>query len=469
VRRRLRRVPLPLACLVAAATILACAWTVLMPPLQNPDEVTHFAYVQRIAEQHVIPWNPSGNAPPGLAYSDELSLALGVGGFGPLSVNIAARPLWTRADERFWTRASAAADRGNGGYAPSMRNPPLYYLYELVPYGLGRGGTFWDRSILMRLANVPLLITALVFIWLLAGELLGRGLLQYVATAVAALIPELMNMVAAINPDIALVAEWSAALYLMTLVVRRGPRLRFLVLLVAVLFASGLTQPRGLPLVVPALIALLLGLARERGWRRVNPLTLGVGAVVIGVPLVLGLAGRGPGNVREFGSYVWQFYLPKLGFMNTTIGPVTYDVRSGFVDRIFGGLAQLEVVLPATIEDVAWWVACLGLVALLVALVIRRDSLRRNAGLAVVFVTAIWTSLLTLHLVAYRAMLSNPHDPIITGRYLLPLVGLLALAVAIVGSVLPRTLRAAYSGLVLAAGVAIQIVSLGLLVERFYA
>jgi hypothetical protein len=447
---------------------LACAWIVLMPPLQGPDEVSHFAYVQRIAEQQVIPWTPSGNG-SGQPYSDEVDTALREGGIGPLSANIGARPLWTRADEHLWTRAAAAASRSNGGYTSSMRNPPLYYLYELVPYGLGSGGTFWDRSMLMRLANVPLLIVALVFIWLLAGELLGRGPLQYLTTAVAALIPQLTNIVATINPDIALVAEWSAALYLMTLVVRRGPRRGFVVPLLALLAIGGLTQPRSLPLVVPALIAVFLALGRERGWRRVNPLTLGVGALVIGVPLVLGLAGRGPGSVREFGSYLWQFYLPKLGSMNTTIGPVSYDVRSGFVDRIFGTLAQLEVVLPPPIEDVAWWVARLGLVALVVALVIRRDALRRNAGLAVVFVTAIWTLLLSLHLVAYRAMLSNPGDPIITGRYLLPLVGLLGVAVAIVGSVLPRAVRAAYSGLVLAAGMAIQIVSLGLLVERFYA
>jgi hypothetical protein len=101
--------------------------------------------------------------------------------------------------------------------------------------------------------------------------------------------------------------------------------------------------------------------------------------------------------------------------------------------------------------------------------VIKRDAVRRNAGLAVVFLTAIWTLLASLHLVAYRAMLSSPGDPIITGRYLLPLIGLLGLAVAIVGSVLPRMARAAYAGVVLAAGVAIQVVSLGLLLERFYA
>ncbi|HEX4719757.1 MAG TPA: DUF2142 domain-containing protein [Thermoleophilaceae bacterium] len=465
---RLRQVPLPLACLLGAATFLACAWIVLMPPLQGPDEVSHFAYVQRIAERHVIPWTPSGNG-GGQPYSTEVGTALVQGGVGPLSRNIAARPLWTRADERLWSRTAAGADRGDGGYTSAMRNPPLYYLYELVPYGISSGGKFWDQALLMRFANVPLFLIALAFIWLLAGELLGRGPLQYIAAATAALIPQLTNIVATVNPDIALVAEWSAALYLMTLVMRRGPRRGLIVALALLLVAGGFTQPRSLPLVVPAAMAALLGLARERGWRRVNPLTLGLGALLIGVPLVVALAARGLGSVRQFGSYIWQFYLPKLGSMAPTIGPVHYDVRLGFVDRIFGTLAQLEVGLPPTIEDVAWWVVRLGLVALLAALVIKRDAVRRNAGLAVVFLTAIWTLLASLHLVAYRAMLSSPGDPIITGRYLLPLIGLLGLAVAIVGSVLPRMARAAYAGVVLAAGVAIQVVSLGLLLERFYA
>jgi hypothetical protein len=66
-------------------------------------------------------------------------------------------------------------------------------------------------------------------------------------------------------------------------------------------------------------------------------------------------------------------------------------------------------------------------------------------------------------------MLETPGDPIITGRYILPFVALLGIAVAIVAHVLPRPARALYSGLALAAGVALQLISLGLLLERFYA
>jgi hypothetical protein len=66
-------------------------------------------------------------------------------------------------------------------------------------------------------------------------------------------------------------------------------------------------------------------------------------------------------------------------------------------------------------------------------------------------------------------MVDLPGDPIITGRYLLPLVALLGIAVAVVATVLPAAARAAYTGMVLAAAVALQVISLGLLLERFYA
>jgi len=126
------------------------------------------------------------------------------------------------------------------------------------------------------------------------------------------------------------------------------------------------------------------------------------------------------------------------------------------------------VGLPPTLDDIVWWVARLGLLAIVAALVIKREAVRREAPVAVVMVVALWTLLLGLHLVAYRQMVGDPSDPIITGRYLLPLAGLLGIAVAIVADVLPRPVRSVYTGLTLAGVVGLQVISLGLLLERFY-
>ena len=455
--------------MLVIATIQALAWIVLLPPFQGPDEDSHFTYVQRIWERQTIPWHPGSGVVVGQQFSDELRIALFEGGMGPLRGNVAARPLWTRPDEQIWSRAARGADRENGSYTSALRNPPLYYLYEQVPYGLGSAGTIWDRQMLARLANVPLLLIGLVFIWLLAGELLGRGPLQFLATAVAAFLPQLFNEVATVNPDIALVAVWSAALWLMALIVKRGLRRPWIVALVLLNVAGALTQPRSVTLAIPSALAILLALGRERGWRRVTPLRAGIATTAAFLLVTFAWAAMGKGGIREFGSYLWQFYLPKLGFMNVTIGPPAYDVHLGFVSRLFGTLAQLEVVLPHNIDQIAWWTVRLGLAALVVALVVRRDAVRANAALAVVLTTALVTLLLALHLIAYRSMLGNPGDPIITARYLLPVVGLFGIAVALVATALPRALQAVYSGLVVAVGVALQFISLGLLLERFYA
>lgn len=468
--RRLRAIPRPLALILAVAAIEGLAWCAVMPPLQGPDEDSHFSYVQQIVDKGTIPWQPGGGSVRQL--STELYTVENVAGLGPLTGNLGARPYWTRADQELWRRADAglAPDaRSNGGYNSALRNPPLYYLYAAVPYEIASSGSIFDREIVVRLANVPLMMIALVFVWLVAGELVGRGWPQVLATAAAGLVPQLTNMTATVNPDVLLTAEWSAALYLMLLVLRRGPRRWPVVGLAAVCVAAALTHARSLPLFVPAGLAVAIAVARERGWRRASPIRLAGAVTALYALIVLVLAGQGSGNVRQFGSYVWQFYLPRLGFMNPTIGPPNYGFREAYVDRLYGTLAQLEVVLPHRAEQALWLLSVVALVALVVVLVRSRDAVRRRLPEFLVLLSAILALLLGLHLAAYRAMLGNPGDPIVTARYLLPLLPLFGAAIALIAGALRPRAAAVFTGLVLAGGVVLQLESLGLLVERFYA
>lgn len=467
---RLRRVPSPLLLLLVAAAIVACAWIFLMPPLQGPDEGSHYSYTERIAEQHAIPWRPT-TAPERAGSGDfasDIYVALNEGGFGALAGNLQARPLWTKPDETLYLERAKGIARNNGGLTSAMRNPPVYYLYEAAPYAAASGGSLLDRVYLMRLANVPLYLAAIVFTWLLAGELCA-GWPRYLATAAAALPPQLLNNVSDVNPDILLVTEWAAALWLMALIFRRGPRAGLVAWLTAVCVLGALTHQRSLPLFLPAAIVVLLALARERNWRRVSVRV--VATVAIGGYAVITLlwASIGSGSVREFLSYIWQFYLPKIGFMQQTLGPAGYDFRKGFVDRWFGTLAQLEVGLPHGLETALYWVTVGGLVALVLAIVIRRVSLTERAPLAVAFGAAVFALLLAVHLIAYRSMLTVPDDPIVTARYLLPLTPLFGLAIAFVATTLPRRAAPVFGAAALALLVCLQFESLGLLLERFYA
>jgi hypothetical protein len=468
VRRRLRRIPLPLALLLVAAAITGTTWSILKPALQGPDEVSHVTYVQRIVEGPEIPWDLSPNPDAGTGHT-EFQAVLNDAGIRPLINNTSARPLWTTADERVYENAVRGADRSRGGETSTFVNPPLYYLYEAVPYAIGHGSSFFTRSVLMRLANVLLLLVSIVFCWLFAGELFGRGAAQFAATASAALVPQLANIVATVNSDNLLIAEWSAALWLMVVILRRGPERRLLVWLAVVCVASALTHGRGLPLFIPAAMTVLLAYARRRDWRAVTPVRLMSAVLILYVPAVVLWAGRGPhGNMREFVSYAWQFYLPKLGFMNQAIGPPGYNWRHAFVDRLWGGFSHLEVVLPADLEDAAFTIVRVGLVLVVLALIRRHAAVRRDAPAAVVLVTALITLLLALHLAAYRS-LADGSGAVITGRYVLPLVALFGAAVGVVINALPRPVALPATAVVVGAGVAMQFVAVGLVLERFYA
>jgi hypothetical protein len=468
----LRRVPLPLALILLVAAITGATWSLVIPALQGPDEVSHFSYVQKIVDAHELPWHPSGQSNPVsvLPYSDEVLVALDQAGLGPLAANPAARPLWTKPDERVWAQIDATLSnerKRDGGFTSAFKNPPVYYLYEAVPYAAASGGSFFDRQFVTRMANIPLLLIALVFVWLVAGELAGRGWPQVLATASASLVPQLLNVTSTVNPDIMLIAEWSGAIYLIALLMRRGPRPLWIALLAGVCVLSALTHVRGLPLFIPAAVAVLVSLARGRRPIPVGLLTGSVAAIY--TLAVLALSTRGSGSLREFVSYVWQFYLPRLSFMNPKIGPDDYGFRQAYVERLYGTLAQLEVVLPRGVADWLWWITLAGLVALVVALIRQWRSVQRQSELAWVLLLAIFTLLLGLHLAAYRSMVGAPLDPILTARYVLPLLPLFGVAIALIAKALPRRAAGAFAGFVLAGGVALQLGSIGLLVTRFYA
>ena len=161
-RRRLARAPRPLLCLLALVLIEATAWALVLPPLQGADEAGHVVYVQRIADAHHLPWTLTGTVldrDEANAYSSEIVAAWRVAGTEPLRGNLAAKPLWTDADERLYRTAAAhlpPGGRSKGGTAPTFRNPPLAYLYGTVPYWLARhtGGDLFTAMYVMRLTNL---------------------------------------------------------------------------------------------------------------------------------------------------------------------------------------------------------------------------------------------------------------------------------------------------------------------------
>jgi hypothetical protein len=183
---------------------------------------------------------------------------------------------------------------------------------------------------------------------------------------------------------------------------------------------------------------------------------------------VSGSAGPGSGlNLREFGSYVWQFYLPKLSFQ--TPFPRTSDdipVFQYWVKGLWADFGWLEVHFGDPVYFVIAGAMVLVAVLALIALVRLRS--RVDWARAAVFMLLAATTIAGLHWTEYRQF-SGGATSFIQGRYLLPLAGIGGLAVALALRQFAHRTRALMAAVWLAAMFALTLFSLGLSWERFYA
>lgn len=484
-----RKVPRPLALLLAVATIEVVAWTAFTTPFQGADEQAHFGYVQHIAETGHPPvrgFTSNGIGP----YSTEQTS--GMNWFNLIAlVGVAdARPVWNAADLRYWRNLEGTYgkswSRKDGGDRNSIaQNPPLYYLYEAVPYRVASSARFFNRVFLMRLASGALFVATVLFVWLLAGEVFDRRRwLQTLAAAAVALLPQLAYMSTVINPDTLVTTLWAAFMWLAVRLTRGRGGTGTFAAMVLVVAASALTHGRGLALLVPAAGAIALTLRR---WRPplVKTLALLAGtAVVVGAAIAAGFAithGSTGGSyggeatvaahgftLRGFASYVWQFYLPKLPGMNAPPVP-GYGFDDVYVRTFFGTFGSLEVQFPGWVYTVLHIASVAGIAALIGAFVAHRGELRRNWPSLAVLALALLALVGILHYVAFRDLLHSPGDPVIVGRYILPLVPLFAIAIAFVARALPRRAGFALAAAVVVAGCLLQLAGIGITAARFYA
>src|SRR2546423_1174298 len=104
---RLRAVPAPLLAIACVAVVHALAWAVVMPVFEGPDEISHFAYAQRIAEKHSITWDAVTHleVKGGPSVSTEVNLADFWSGDSATAGNVAMKPYWTKPDEDLWRAA----------------------------------------------------------------------------------------------------------------------------------------------------------------------------------------------------------------------------------------------------------------------------------------------------------------------------------------------------------------------------
>jgi hypothetical protein len=479
----LRRIPRPLALLLAASAVLTVAWAFTTAPFQGPDEPAHFSYAQYLAETGHRPSVNAGTHPEatkGIA-------VLGMFNLDQLAGVEDARPAWTRVElERYGAIVEGFGDKGDSdgsGPNPLAKNPPLYYAYQVVPYYIGSLGDFWDRLTVMRLASGLLVLLAVLFTWLAAAELFAAAFPRLIAAGCVALLPQLTSLGATINADAMLVAIWSAFTYVALRLVKRGPSVWPLLALAALAAASLLTHGRGTAIIPAFLATLVIVLVRQRRptlasvarWL-VPAVGLVVGAFVVyrwklspdggayGGEVVL--APSGGLSVGGFLSTTWQFYFPRLPLMPGRIGP-DYGYRQVAIESFFGRFATLEVAYSPGIYTLIQLACALGLVGLAAAIATRWAAIRARWAETTVVVALTVGLVGLLHLASYRSLVGSA-DPLITGRYLLPLAAVFGLTVAfVISSATPRV-RAVLGTLVLTSLLALNLGGLLLSYYRFY-
>jgi hypothetical protein len=164
---------------------------------------------------------------------------------------------------------------------------------------------------------------------------------------------------------------------------------------------------------------------------------------------------------------VWQFYLPRLPFMThfrfTTQGLPLYQV---WLKQGWGAFGWLEI----RFGELAYRVLALVTAAIGLAALARLLRAWRSIDWAVVAFLGLAALCLVagLHWTDYHQTKAGSVG-FMQARYLFPLVGIVGLCLAGALDLLPRRIRGAATGVAIGGLLVVHVVSLGLVLERFYA
>ena len=336
----------------------------------------------------------------------------------------------------------------------------------------------------MRLFSALFMLVTAVAGWLVVGELFGRSpLLQLAGASVVALQPMTTFVSSGVNPDAAFDASIGLVLWLCVRTLVRGLSWRRAAALLALMMAAALVKGTTLLFLPAVAFALLFGIWRRRREAGRATTARGVALVLAGCAalggLVLVVSRGGSGQVdhwipqsfaelREFGSYLINFYLPvRPPFIRDFPVLRTFPLYSVWIKTSWGAFGWLETRFPDSVYPLFALISAATFGGALYA------AWRRVVAIpwAVVafFVLMLIPLALGLHWLEYRELVTLKYGIRIQGRYLLPLMPIAGVAVAAALSLLRERWRPVAAGLVVGGMAALQLVSLGLVAGRFYA
>jgi hypothetical protein len=446
----------PAVAIALIAFINAGSWALITPAFNAPDEPSHFAYAQYLAE--------TGRAPPHAlnplpSYSSDQVLALNAIDLYSQASLPEGRPPWLALEQSRWERLRASTthpmDNGGGFTESASPHQPAYYGLLAPAYLVFRSQSTFSELTAMRLVSALLGALVALCAFGVVRELLPR---QRVAAIAAGLLVAFQPMFAfisgAVNNDNGVNAAAALVLYLVIRGLRRGLSWRVALALGATLAITPVLKQTGYEIYpaaavgllgmgwrrhqardAPAWIALVLGFVAVRGgWdllQRVFYPSVGRHAVTAGgisSTEAVSLAEHMPGR---FLVYLWELFLPRLPFMGALF-PHGWPFRAIYVIRGFGAFGWYVWTFPNWVYvAIIAGMAAVGLLAFSTVVRERVAALRRSFEIAVIALFPLCV------LVAVEAVFFTPNGgrTVVAeqGRYIFPAIAALA-AIAVGGT-----------------------------------
>jgi 4-amino-4-deoxy-L-arabinose transferase-like glycosyltransferase len=459
-RDALARIPRAGRICFLIAFVNAAIWGVVVPPFQVPDEISHFAYAQYLAE--------TGKPPPqGLVaqYSPEEQDTLDALDFFSVIGRAGQRGILTPTEDRALRAmlATHPSPIGQGGSSSATNQPPLYYALEAIPYWLSPSHEILTRLAFMRLLSALIAACTVLAVFLFLRELMPATPWAWTVGALMVAFQPTFDFIAAgVHGDNLLFLTSALTFLVLLRAYRRGLTTRRAAILGAVVAAGLLTKVTFIALLpgIALALALLGWRARPQGFARALRtivLAVAVAAVPVALYAVLNVAvwhrggatagglagatnsalpGGGAVTLRETLDYTWELYLPKLWFMNHVFFAED-PIWATWLDGSIGHFGWLDYTFPAWVYndglDILYALAALALVGLIRL----RAHLKPMLGIFACFGVMALGLLGAIGYAGIRYQLSTGYA-FAQARYLFPLLVFYALFIVLAARALPR-------------------------------
>ncbi len=405
-----------LIAILATFCLLGVVYTTTIPLFEAPDEIWHFAFIQKLADERAIPVRPLEKPDVWLRESGQPPLYHFLASLTITPMDTSDFPGFVRfnPDHPFVTEHSDST-------APNLF---IHTSHEAMPYQ----GTVQAVHAL-RLMTLLLGAATLVAIYLVAAELMpAQPILILAAVALAAFNPGFIFISSVINNDAASALLATLTLWLAIRLAKGRTTPTWEIILGIILGLALLTKVSALAL--PALVLLALFL-RWRGDHDLKQAAFS-GAIIFGLALLISGWWYGRNWLLYGDPLAWEVWLADIGRHQITALELLRqfdDVALSFWQPYEGLLAELVLVILGLLLVVAigGW------------LMIAWQSIRgkREKGQAkALLIAAVWLAIVFASLVRYMAT-----TPAAQGRLLFPaLASISALLVLGIDAILPGRL-----------------------------